>query len=229
MTGQNRAASAFIKTLQKRAFVPFPQGAPPPDPNMGMGGGMPMDPSMMGGAPGGAPPMDPSMMGGAPPMDPSMMGGAPPMDPAMMDPAMMGGDPAAAGMDPNAMPPADPAALGAMGAPGSIQINPQELIDIINAAKGGGPSSPDPAAAAAGGAPAPAGQPKEAKPKKPGTQEILDAVNGIGAALGVGGGMPPAGGMTAQASFKIQVPKDRMRKLAASNLMQLMNQLGKAV
>ena len=81
---------------------------------------MPMDPTMMGGAP----PMDPAMMGGAPPMDPAMMGGAPPMDPAMMggappmDPAMMGGappmDPAAAmGLPPSAPPPGgDPAAAG---------------------------------------------------------------------------------------------------------------------
>ena len=70
----------------------------------GAPGGAPMDPSMMGGAPGGAPggmPMDPSMMGGAPggapggmPMDPSMMGGAP--GGAPMDPSMMGGAPGGA-------------------------------------------------------------------------------------------------------------------------------------
>lgn len=46
-------------------------------------GGMPMDPSMMGGQP----PMDTAAMGGAP-MDPAMMGGAPeeqPMDPMMQE------------------------------------------------------------------------------------------------------------------------------------------------
>jgi len=57
------------------------------------GGGMPIDPSMMGGAmPPGGMPMDPTMMGGAGmPMDPSMMGGMP------MQPG------APIGMDPNSM------------------------------------------------------------------------------------------------------------------------------
>ena len=97
-----------IRRLQalakKLAFAP-PGGAPAP-------GGMPMDPSMMGGGQ-----IDPAMIqaamdmanqiaaqqGGAPggmPMDPSMMGGAPapggmPMDPSMMGGAS-GGDPLAA-------------------------------------------------------------------------------------------------------------------------------------
>ena len=100
---------------EKRAFQPMPGGQVPP---MAPPGGMPMDPSMMGGAmpPGAMPPvdpatgmpMDPAMMGGGMPpvdpatgmpMDPAMMGGGmPPVDPATgmpMDPAMAGGDPAA--------------------------------------------------------------------------------------------------------------------------------------
>ena len=69
------------------------------------GGGMPMSP--LGGMP-----IDPSMMGGAMPpggmpMDPSMMGGAMPPGGMPMDPSMMGGIPmqpgAPIGMDPNSM------------------------------------------------------------------------------------------------------------------------------
>lgn len=177
----------------------------------------------------GAPPMDP-MMGmpsGQQPMDPSMgmpPGGAPPSDPSAMPP------------DAGGMPP-DPSSLGAMAAPpGQININPQELIDIINAAKGG----IDPAASMAGPAAAPgatgagASAAGSAKPKKPGTQEILDAVNGIGQALGMAGGAPPsgpsddagappAGGMVAQASVVVPVPRSVMRKMAATRLAQVLD------
>ena len=85
--------------LEKRSFVPMPAGQapmPPMDPtSMDAYGSPPVDPAMMGGAPGGAP-MDPAMMGGAP-MDPAMMGGAP------MAPAMMGGAPSGMPMDPSMM------------------------------------------------------------------------------------------------------------------------------
>lgn len=80
-----KIAALEAEELNKAAFVPMgpnaPQPAPPPmDPAMAAGGGMPMDPAMMGG---GAP-MDPAMMGGGAPMDPAMMGGGAPMDPAAM-------------------------------------------------------------------------------------------------------------------------------------------------
>lgn len=55
-------------SVAKRAFTDAATAAGMPP----GGGGMPMDPAMMGG--GGGMPMDPSMMGGMPP-DPSMMGG----------------------------------------------------------------------------------------------------------------------------------------------------------
>ena len=53
-----------------------PQGGMPMDPSM-MGGQSPMDPSMGGMPPQGGAPMDPSMMQGGMPQDPSMMGGQP--------------------------------------------------------------------------------------------------------------------------------------------------------
>ena len=90
---------------EKAAFQP-PGGGMPVDPAM-MGAAPPMDPSMMG-----APPMDPSMMG-APPMDPAMMGAAPPMDPAMM----------------GAAPPMDPATPAV--APGQ-KIKPEQWMQALD-------------------------------------------------------------------------------------------------
>ena len=90
-------------------------GMPPVDPNTGM----PMDPSMMGGAPGGMPPGgDPSQGGGMPPGgDPSQGGGMPPAP----DPSMGGG-----------MPPAPPS--GSM-----ISLTMPDLIELIKTLKGDGP------------------------------------------------------------------------------------------
>ena len=66
----------------------------------------PQDPTAMGGMPPqGGMPMDPSMLGGQPPMDPSMMQGGMPPQGAPMDPNMMGGQPL----------PQDPSIMG--GAP----------------------------------------------------------------------------------------------------------------
>lgn len=114
------SAIAEAEWATKQAFVAG-GGAPPMDPAMMAGGGMP---------PGGAPPMDPAMMagGGAPPMDPAMMaammppgGGAPPMDPAMM----------AGGMAPGGAtpPPTDPSATG-----GSSSISREEVQSLIDEA-----------------------------------------------------------------------------------------------
>ena len=85
--------------------------------------GPPIDPSMMGGAPGGGAPMDPAMMGGAP-MDPSMMGGAP------MDPSMMGGAPMDPGMAMGIPGGIDPAALGLI-APNAEEDKAREDADKI--------------------------------------------------------------------------------------------------
>ena len=78
-----------------------------------MAGGMPMDPSMMGG--------DPSMMGGQPPMDPSMMGG----DPSMMGVAPQGGP---GMMPPPPPPPAGPANNGLGQKQGSYKGDPIENL-----------------------------------------------------------------------------------------------------
>ena len=96
----------------------------------------PMDPAAMGGAmPPGGMPMDPSMMGGAPPMDPAMMGGAMPPGAMPMDPSMMGGamppmDPAMMGAAP-APAPADPAAAEEAAAPKTSKQQKEELMNNI--------------------------------------------------------------------------------------------------
>ena len=91
--------------LAQGPMGPAMGGGMPMDPAMmGGGGGMPRDPAMGGGRPlepamlgGGGMPMDPAMMGGGMPMDPAMMGGGPPVDPGMalgvpgnIDPAALG-------------------------------------------------------------------------------------------------------------------------------------------
>ena len=89
---QQQQDMAQIQQMQAQSDAMMNPGMPP----QGGGAPMPMDPSMMQGAP-----MDPNAMaqGGMPPMpmDPSMMGGAP-ADPATMPPAAAPVDPAAAGM-----------------------------------------------------------------------------------------------------------------------------------
>ena len=102
---------AMAEQQQANPFNVMPGGAINVMPGADQGGGglpsqnpppgAPMDPSMMGGDPsmGGGAPMDPSMMGdpsagGAPPMDPSMMGG-PPQDPSQQMTAKRGGRPKA--------------------------------------------------------------------------------------------------------------------------------------
>lgn len=124
---------------------PMP-GSPGMDPSM-------MDPSMMaagaqapGGAmpmpPGGGAPMDPAMMGGAPPMpDPAMMGGAPPMDPSMVG-----------GLPPGGMPPGGDPMAGGGGDMGGmpIMLNAEDLMALFQqvAGQGGAPGAApeDPAA-----------------------------------------------------------------------------------
>ena len=97
---QQQQDMAQIQQMQAQSDAMMNPGMPP----QGGGAPMPMDPSMMQGAP-----MDPNAMaqGGMPsmPMDPSMIGGAP-ADPAAMPPAA---DPAA--MSQQAAP-VDPAAAG---------------------------------------------------------------------------------------------------------------------
>ena len=97
---QQQQDMAQIQQMQAQSDAMMNPGMPP----QGAGAPMPMDPSMMQGAP-----MDPNAMaqGGMPPMpmDPSMMGGAP-ADPAAMPPAA---DPAAMAQQ---AAPVDPAAAG---------------------------------------------------------------------------------------------------------------------
>lgn len=108
---QQQQDMAQIQQMQAQSDAMMGQGMPP----QGGGAPMPMDPSMMQGAP-----MDPNAMaqGGMPAMamDPSMMGGAP-ANPAMTpvaDPATMSQQ--AVPVDPNAVTqqaaPIDPAAAG---------------------------------------------------------------------------------------------------------------------
>ena len=73
MLNRNVLNQILEATTDKVAFVPPGPGAMPPDPMAG--GGMPMDPAMMGGA------MPPDPMAGGMPMDPAMLGGAMPPDP----------------------------------------------------------------------------------------------------------------------------------------------------
>jgi hypothetical protein len=147
----------------KKAFVSMPQGG---GQGPVAGGGMltqaqaaPMgDPSQAGGDPnamaaqGGGVPMDPSMMGGDPaagggvPMDPSMMGG--------IDPSMLGGAGGAAGAADAASIPTPPT--------GQIMLSPDEFIKSIQAlGSPSGKSKPkagagSPDAGASQGQPAPA-------------------------------------------------------------------------
>lgn len=97
---QQQQDMAQIQQMQAQSDAMMNPGMPA----QGGGAPMPMDPSMMQGAP-----MDPNAMaqGGMPPMpvDPSMMGGAP-ADPAAMSPAA---DPAAMAQQ---AAPVDPAAAG---------------------------------------------------------------------------------------------------------------------
>ena len=97
---QQRQDMAQIQQMQEQSDAMMNPGLPP----QGGGAPMPMDPSMMQGAP-----MDPNAMaqGGMPPMpmDPSMLGGAP-VDQAAMPPAA---DPAAVTQQ---AAPVDPAAAG---------------------------------------------------------------------------------------------------------------------
>ena len=108
---QQQQDMAQIQQMQAQSDAMMNPGMPP----QGAGAPMPMDPSMMQGAP-----MDPNAMaqGGMPPMamDPSMMSGAP-ANPAMTpvaDPATMSQQ--AVPVDPNAVTqqaaPVDPAAAG---------------------------------------------------------------------------------------------------------------------
>ena len=130
---------------------------------------VPADPSAMAG---GAP-MDPSMAGGAP-MDPSMAGGGMPVDPSMagggmpMDPSMAGGAP----MDPSAM--------------NTVTMSEKGFIDVLKTVQGL-PTSDEPSASTEGEASA-------EKPKKATNQSILDAVNGLSAAIGVGAPTEPPPG-----------------------------------
>ena len=184
--------------IVKQGFVPMAGGGAEPvagasdmtaamaGPPMGGGaaGGMPMDPA----AAGGGMPMDPSMMGGAP-MDPSMMGAAPPTDPSMggmpADPAMMGGPP-----------PADPSMMGG----GSVMsITVPEFIELIRVIRGDKPSA-EGGAPAEGGGQAGAGGGEAAAPKKPKTStadlsakldQILQALQGGGAAPAPAPAAPP--------------------------------------
>ena len=206
MTRLNRDLLSMVK----KGFVPMPggqtepvAGASPMTAAMGApmgGGGMPMDPAMMGG--GGGMPMDPSMMGG----DPAAMGGGMPMDPSMMggDPAAMGGDPAAmgggdpmAGVDPAALQsllsgtPADPAAMGgdpmAAGGEPTVTIPVSSLLEILKIVKG------EPTSDVSEGGDVAAEAPGAEKPKKLGTSAKLDMIlQALGQAPDAGGA-PPMG------------------------------------
>ena len=219
MTRLNRDLLSMVK----KGFVPMPggqtepvAGASPMTAAMGApmgGGGMPMDPAMMGGDPaamgGGGMPMDPAAMGGGGmPMDPAAMGGGGgmPMDPAMMggDPAAMGGDPAAmgggdpmAGVDPAALQsllsgtPADPAAMGgdpmAAGGEPTVTIPVSSLLEILKIVKG------EPTSDVSEGGDVAAEAPGAEKPKKLGTSAKLDMIlQALGQAPDAGGA-PPMG------------------------------------
>jgi len=91
----------FLNALNRAEITAIKLAAGPMD--MMGGGGMPVDPAMMGGG-GGGMPMDPAMMGGGGgmPVDPAMMGGGGgmPMDPGMAMGIPGGIDPAALGLPP---------------------------------------------------------------------------------------------------------------------------------
>jgi len=168
---------AVLDGFKKQAFVPMPAGEQPAAGGSAMTEGMaaPMqDPAMAGGAP----PVDPAT---GMPMDPATAGGAPPVDPATgmpMDPAMAGG-----------MPPIDPTMMeqlaGGGEAPGgTITLTVPELIQLMEVAKGGSSSTEA----------APGEAPVEAAPKKKsGNAAVMEKLDALSAALGIGGA--PAPGM----------------------------------
>jgi len=122
--------------LRKEAFVPGASGGAPGGMPPGGGGMPPMPPGGDPMAGGMAPAMDPMMAGGGGgmPVDPSMMGAPPPMppggDPAMMDPAAMGippGPEAAMGI-----PPGPDAGAGG----GETMLPMSEVVELLGAVTG---------------------------------------------------------------------------------------------
>lgn len=173
--------------LEKNAFQPMPNGAPPADP--AAAGAPPMDPAMAGGAPAGAPPMDPAMMGGAPagapPMDPAMMGGMP------MDPSMMGGMPPGMSMGAPM-----PATVGQLSITDFQTMMTDMLTIVLQQMMQSGMGAMGGAGAPPGGEVPPEQAMMEDKKPVSNTEisEKLDAMIALLSGAAAPGGMPPAGG-----------------------------------